>query len=79
MRDEDKNTTFFHQCASDRKKRNKISKIQNSLGAWINVEDEIVRVFQNYFNDIFTSRTDLDLDKAIDTIGPKITDVVSIR
>jgi hypothetical protein len=35
----DWNTTFFHACASQRKKRNRIKKLRTDDGQWINEPD----------------------------------------
>lgn len=44
------------------------------MGAWLEDNDKIMGVFQQYFQDIFTSKIDLDLNKVVDAIEPKVID-----
>jgi hypothetical protein len=52
----DKNTNFFHQKASHRKKRNKIESIRDNQGANHYDHDEIEDIFLKHFQQLFTSQ-----------------------
>lgn len=45
----DRNTTFFHQCTVQRRARNKVIKIQNMQGLWLDKEEDIMNAFTDYF------------------------------
>ena len=50
----DKNTKFFHQRASQQKRKNHINGIFDSRGNWCVDEDDIARVAKDYFQWLFT-------------------------
>ncbi|XP_042941294.1 uncharacterized protein LOC122275977 [Carya illinoinensis] len=51
----DKNTKFFHSCASQRRRKNQIKELLNSQGSRVTKKKEIEEVFYEYFNGIFCS------------------------
>lgn len=53
IRDGDKNTSYFHHKASQRKQSNTIHKIQDRVGIWKTNEDEVGEVINDYFIEIF--------------------------
>lgn len=62
----DKNTCFFiHRVASERKRRNHISKIRDDDGTAWEEEEYIERVFQRYFAKLFTAKDDIDMNEPL--------------
>ncbi|KAL8106747.1 hypothetical protein AgCh_023493 [Apium graveolens] len=55
LRDGDKNTIFFHKYASTRREHNKIRRLKNAQGEWIEKDGAIQELITQYFGDIFTS------------------------
>ncbi|PON98093.1 Endonuclease/exonuclease/phosphatase [Trema orientale] len=51
----DRNTKYFHNKASNRKKKNSITKIRDRNGCWVEGEDAILPMLEEYFNDVFQS------------------------
>lgn len=51
----DRNTSYFHHKASQRKKRNLIHGIFDGGGRWQTEGEEIECVVERYFQEIFTS------------------------
>ena len=51
----DKNTSFFHAFASDRKKRNTIKRLKREDGVWIENTDHLKQHITDYFFSIFSS------------------------
>ena len=55
MKDGDRNTKFFHECASQRKRKNEISRLRNQHGDWVSDKSEMEGMVNNYFHNLFTS------------------------
>ncbi|KAA3483880.1 reverse transcriptase [Gossypium australe] len=55
LREEDRNTHFFHVRATSRKKKNSIDRLKDSNGVWHEDCNEICDVAWNYFNNLFKS------------------------
>lgn len=45
----DKNTKYFHTCATQRHRHNKIQRIKNLYGTVVTFQAKIEEVFKNYF------------------------------
>lgn len=52
---EDRNTNFFHTCATQRRKQNSIKSISTNSQQVYENEDDIVEAFQAYFETLFTN------------------------
>lgn len=77
----DRNTKFFHTCATERRKKNLIRRVvMESKGICDNVED-IADIFKFYFSILFTtSGHSLDnIQQYIQTIELKVTDAMNLR
>ena len=51
----DKNTTFFHTKASNRFQRNSIERLLVGDNVWQQDEEQIGRIFTEYYDQLFTS------------------------
>ncbi|KAL0355668.1 UNVERIFIED_CONTAM: LINE-1 retrotransposable element O protein [Sesamum radiatum] len=51
----DKNTSFFHRAASNRKRINSIFRLRDAHGNWIEKNEEIRNWIETYFRGIFSS------------------------
>jgi hypothetical protein len=67
----DKNTKFFHQKVSQRRKKNKIEGIGNSMGNNHTEQEDIEQIFVNHFKTLFTSQQTYNI--------PVVTQVVENR
>ncbi|CAM8960612.1 unnamed protein product [Rhodiola kirilowii] len=77
LREGDRNTRFFHQRASHRRKVNRIEKLMSSKGDWITEEGEICEVIVKYFEEIFSSSragTGVSWADLMNFIPSKVTD-----
>ncbi|KAK6142941.1 hypothetical protein DH2020_023289 [Rehmannia glutinosa] len=66
IKDGDRNTSFFHKTASGRKSRNTIERIKNKDERWVEDPKEIAAEFENYFKDLFTVESHLEMDRLPD-------------
>ena len=55
LKEEDKNTKFFHHKALSRKKKNKIWGIEDATGRWTERAKDVENEFCNYFTKLFTT------------------------
>ncbi|KAL9690018.1 hypothetical protein QQ045_010411 [Rhodiola kirilowii] len=76
LREGDRNTSFFHAKASQRRKSNLISKLQNKEGSWITQEEQMGELIKEYFTDIFSSSKgpqQVDQDCTYSCVQQKVT------
>lgn len=73
MREGDKNTNFFHKVASGRKKRNHIAKIEDEFGNVFPEEEDIQRVFVDYYTKLFTAKSNLEMEEAVEAVSYKMS------
>lgn len=64
----DKNTKFFHQKASQRKKRNTIIGLEDDRGVWKEEEFEIGRIVEDYFHLMLSTANPSDIDAISSTL-----------
>ncbi|KAL9669643.1 hypothetical protein QQ045_007190 [Rhodiola kirilowii] len=55
LKEGDRNTRYFHQRASHRRRMNRIEKLQTNDGMWVTEEEEICGAFAQYYKEIFKS------------------------
>ncbi|CAM8999721.1 unnamed protein product [Rhodiola kirilowii] len=59
LKNGDRNTSYFHAKASQRKKRNHIEKLRNLSGEFTSSEEDITSIISKYFTDIFQSQVNI--------------------
>ncbi|KAA3467254.1 reverse transcriptase [Gossypium australe] len=77
LRLEDKNSTFFHKCATVRRRENLISKLILEDGKEITTGAEINETATTFFKELFTSKGVANPDKVLDGIEVSITDEIN--
>ncbi|KAL9663020.1 hypothetical protein QQ045_027857 [Rhodiola kirilowii] len=60
LKEGDRNTAFFHQKASQRRRRNHLDRIKNQEGDFCETQSEISAVITNYFHNIFLSQVNIN-------------------
>ncbi|XP_074317931.1 uncharacterized protein LOC141654709 [Silene latifolia] len=73
LRDGDKNTSYFHHKAKQRKKRNTIVGIENEDGGWCTEEEDIAKVVEDYFSRLFCSSNPSNFDDVLGCIPEVIS------
>lgn len=77
LKEGDKNTSFFHRTATGRRKRNRITRIRNSTGVWIEDPTSIEKVFTDYFRNIFTSYSTNGVNGVLEAIQPRVSVLIN--
>jgi hypothetical protein len=73
MQQGDRNTSFFHQFAMARRKRNLIKKLKHN-DDWVEGTEALKPLILQYFTNLFSSEVH-DTDAALmDKIHPKVTE-----
>ncbi|XVE53745.1 hypothetical protein DITRI_Ditri03aG0027400 [Diplodiscus trichospermus] len=75
LREGDRNSRYFHNSASVRKKNNIIKGVRDDSGFWV-TGNEIVGIFEKYFSNLFTSSNpvDGDIDYVANMVGLRVSD-----
>ncbi|KAL0314573.1 UNVERIFIED_CONTAM: putative mitochondrial protein [Sesamum angustifolium] len=72
----DRNTSYFHNRASFRRRTNDITRIKNGDGQWPELEEEIRDHIETYFGEIFRSRnpSEEELEKGTEAISGRLSE-----
>ncbi|KAL2935618.1 hypothetical protein RDABS01_018736 [Bienertia sinuspersici] len=65
LRDGDKNTSYFHHKASQRRRRNRIVKLEDEQGVVHDREEGMSMIINNYFTNLFTSSWPMGEEEAL--------------
>jgi hypothetical protein len=69
----DRNTKYFHACASQRKCRNLIKEVVDQEGRKWKSEKGIERAFERYFRWLYRADSNVEIEPCISSISPKVT------
>lgn len=67
----DRNTKYFHSCATQKKGRSQVLKIKDIAGRWCHTKEDIEAAFNQYFTELFTTGEDLELETCLDNLDRK--------
>ena len=70
----DLNTRFFHAITKQRRARNKITSLLDSVGNLVEEEDKLVAIATSYFRDLFQSSNPQLIDEALENVSTTISD-----
>ncbi|XP_020970175.1 uncharacterized protein LOC110268393 [Arachis ipaensis] len=70
----DKNTSFFHATTIQRRGRNRIEKLRNEAGSWIEDRKEIMKHIEERFDALFTSSNNTNCESVIRNIPVRVTE-----
>lgn len=73
LKDGDKNSSFFHQKPSHRKRRNEIKRITDEQDKEMTNYEDIVGVIKEYFVNIFKSEAGGDMTNVLHAVECKVT------
>lgn len=78
LKESDRNTKYFHAKTKQRRARNRITKLKNSMGAWVETEEEIEQVAVEYFENIFATSNPSDFETSIRFITERVIDEMNV-
>ena len=74
MREGDRNTKFFHECASQRKRTNEIKQLRSQDGAWVLEKEELGGLVNNYFQNLFTTSNPVGVNQVVNLVDRVVTE-----
>nr|GLL16686.1 uncharacterized protein LOC109158536 [Ipomoea trifida] len=74
----DKNTKYFHNSVKMRRRRNKVTRLKNDDGEWVDSAEEVGGVMVDYFQQLFTAQ-DGEMEDVVSCIKGRITDADNAR
>ena len=74
LKEGDRNTSFFHTKASNRKQRNWIQGLEDDNGVWQEGLDDIEHVATQYFSSLFTSSRLGEMTGLLNAVTPSVTE-----
>jgi hypothetical protein len=73
----DRNTSFFHNFATARKKRNFVKKLKDENGDWIEGWDNLSGHINSYFSNLFNSEVEDPNEEVINKVNPCVTEAMN--
>ena len=73
LRAGDRNTKYAHAKTKQRRARNCITSLKNSMNQWVSTEDEIEAVATEYFQQLFSSSNPTTIDDTLQYITASVT------
>lgn len=73
LRAGDQNKKYFHAKTKQRRARNQITRLRNSLNQWVCKEEEIKAVASDYFHHLFTSTNPDTIEDSLRYITASVT------
>ncbi|PWA48861.1 reverse transcriptase [Artemisia annua] len=74
LREGDKNTRFFHTCASNRQRRNSILRLKGPDGRWVEELNEVCNLVSSYFSELFSSSSPQGYEFVVKDIDRRLTE-----
>ena len=74
LRDGDKNTSYFHHKANQRRKHNTIKGLFSDDGTWLSSREDMEGIITHYFETLFATGNPADFDAATAGIEAKVTE-----
>ncbi|KAK1650817.1 hypothetical protein QYE76_068622 [Lolium multiflorum] len=73
LKDGDQNTSFFHACASERRRVNMLKKLRNDDGGWVEGDEELRSFITNYYQSLFSSTAGTREAELLCNVSPVVT------
>ncbi|GMI64370.1 hypothetical protein HRI_000106300 [Hibiscus trionum] len=74
----DRNTSFFHRCASQRRRKSKVKFLESENGEVCSGEAEMLTVATNYFGSLFTSSVTGSCSRILEGVNSCISETMNL-
>ncbi|XP_068329845.1 uncharacterized protein [Pyrus communis] len=74
LKEGDANTAFFHQSTLQRRRRNKVEKIKDGNGVWIDKQCEVQKHIEEQFKELFSTSGPREWGSMLDCLHHKVSD-----
>ena len=74
LRAGDRNTRYFHCRATQRQRRNYITRLKNQAGQWTTTHDQVPSLFIEYFNSLFQTVNPEQVEEVVEDIQSVVTE-----
>jgi hypothetical protein len=75
----DRNTKFFHQYASDRKRRSQVRRIVLDDGRVVEEGEDMKGVITNFYKDLFSSSAGANTNDLLQHVATKVTPAMNLE
>lgn len=65
LREGDRNTKFFHATAIQRRGKNRIQKIQNNRGSWVEGKEDTFEAILEHYEEVYKSEASFDYEQCL--------------
>lgn len=69
-KDGDRNSKYFHKCASQRRQINTTKRISNDRGQCARSQEDVSGLFEAFYHDHFQSSQPAGIDEIVEDFGP---------
>ena len=73
LKEGDRNSRYLHTMASSRRRNNRILQIQDETRRWQETQENVERVFMNYFGNLFQTSNPGNLDTIFHVFYTRVT------
>ncbi|KAF5447348.1 hypothetical protein F2P56_032905 [Juglans regia] len=75
----DRNTRFFHQCATQRRKKNTICKVADESGVVASTPEGVSEKFNCFFKNLFSTSNPQGLSESLQHLKPSVTEEMNTK
>lgn len=79
LKDGDKNTKFFHASTIQRRGRNRVQRIQNDRGEWVEGKEETFQAVLQHYAKVYKSDNPTEFDSVLSCIPTLVTPLMNER
>ena len=73
----EKNTAYFHNFASERRRKNRINKLRNDSGSWVEGIGNLNPLVSDYFAGLFSTEIDDPDPDVLNKVVPKVSELMN--
>lgn len=77
LRGGDRNTKYYHACATTRRRKSQISCILDAAGQQCESPEEVQAAFINYFSALFATKTAENIEQCLQPIERRVTEAMN--